>query len=431
MKQLFCLFLSLFLVVGCEDIFKDTYHYSQLVTQSKEYPVYLDMSEIGNIQVKANSPVVSPFKILSNDKYYFVGEMQKGVHVYEKKPGEISYLCFIECRYIKDFELADNRLFCNNLVDMVLIDVINPLQISILYRWENYFNRYTSYKKYWNLPYVQGKGIIAGTENHELTGIVTDKQPNLDFTEFDQLYGNLTTKSIPDTWFINLPENDMPHIAMIKVGNDEIYSYGSYNSWYIWNYRPGTSGAREEDLWTNPRGKYAPPYYYSNAYPVKMFFEEGIIFILGTETNQRSGYCDCILYDERYPLTQNLYFPNFRPLDICYMPQMNAFFTLSGTSVWGVFISGDGVSGYKKTYKDYHIDTDAVEIFRVGDKLVTLGNELSVYSVSGNELRLVKKYPEISGKCCKKEGSLLTIINTRGLFEYDMTNLEDIQLIHR
>lgn len=428
MKQLFYLFL-LFFLFGCEDIFKDTYHYSQPITQSKEYPVFLDMSEIGNIKVKSNSPLVAPFKILSNNKYYFVGDRLKGVHVYEKKTAGVSYLCFIDCRYIKDFEIADNRLFCNNLVDMVVVDVSNPLQINILHRQKNHFNRFTSYKKYWNLPYEEGKGIIAGKETHELTGVITDKQPNLDFSKFDQQYGNLMTKVIPDTWFSNLPENDMPHIGMIKMGTDEIYTYGSYNSWDICTYRSGTFSAREEDLWTTSRGKYAPPYYYSNAYPVRMFFEDEIIFILGTEISLKSGYCDCILYDEKYPVTQNLYFPTFKPLDISYMPQMNAFFALSGTSVWGVFISGDIVSGFKKTYKNYQIATDAEEIFRVGDKLITLGNELSVYSVSENEIRLVKKYPGISGKCCKKEGSFLTVANMQGLFIYDITDLENIKLI--
>jgi len=428
MKQLFYLFLLLFLV-GCEDIFKDTYHYSKPVTQSKEYPVYLDMSEIGNIQIKANSPLVAPFKILSNNKYYFVGDWLKGVHVYEKKAGSVSYLCFIECRYINDFELADNQLFCNNLVDMMVVDVSNPQQINILHRQKNHFNRFTSFKEYWNLPYEEGKGIIAGTEKHELTGVITDKHPNLDFSELDQLYGNLTTKAIPDNWFSNHPENDRPHLGMIKMGTDEIYTYGIYNSWTICSYRSGTFSVREEDLWTTPRGKYAPPYYYSNAYPIRMFFEDELIFILGTDLNLKSGYCDCILYDEKYPLYQNLYFPTFKPLDICYMPQMNAFFALSGTSVWGIFISGDGVSGFKKTYKDYQIATDAVEIFRVGDKLVTLGNELSVYTASETEIRLVKKYPGISGKCSKNEGNFLSVANTQGLFMYDITDLENIQSI--
>jgi len=213
------------------------------------------------------------------------------------------------------------------------------------------------------------------------------------------------------------------------MGTDEIYTYGTYNSWAICTYRSGSFVVREENLWTSPRGKYAPPYYYSNAYPARMFFEDDLIYILGTELNLKSGYCDCILYDEKFPTTYALYFPNFKPLDICYLPKLNAFFVLSGQSVWGVFISGDGATGFKKAYKDYQIATDATEILRVGDKLITLGNELSVYAATENTMSLVKNYPGITGKCCKREGNILTVANTQGLYIYDITDPENIKLI--
>ena len=426
MKHFSFLFLVL-VMLGCEDNFEDLHRYS--TSQSKEYPVYLDMSEIAKIQVKTGLQQETPFKIMSNDKYYFVGDMLKGIHVYEKKAGSASYLCFIECRYIKDFELADNQLFCNNLVDMVVLDVSNPSQTAILHRQENYFNRFTSYKTGWNIPYVEGKGLIADTETHVLTGTVTDKEPNLDFSEYDKLYDSLTTKVIPDSWFSNHPEYDKPYIGMIKLGSDEIYSYGSYNSWAICNYQSGVFSTREEDLWTTPRGNYAPPYYYSNAFPVRMFFEDDIIYILGALNNLSGGYCDCIIYNEDYPITYPLYFPGFKPLDISYMPQMDAFFVLTGTTILGVFITGNGIPEFSKIYKDYPIETDALEIFRVGDKLITLGNELSVYSASENELTLVKDYPDISGTCCSKAGDVIAVANTQGLYLYDISNLENIKLI--
>lgn len=428
MKQLFYLSLVLFLF-GCEDMFEDTYHYSQPITQSKEYPVYLDMSEIGNIQVKANSPLVAPFKILSNDKYYFVGDMLKGVHIYEKKATGVSYFCFIECRYINDFELADNLLFCNNLLDMVVVDVSNPMKINILHRQKNHFNQFTSFKKYWNIPYEEGKGIIVGTETHELTGVITDKKPNLDFSELDQLYGNLTTQVIPDNWLSNYPGKDTPNPGMIKVGTDEIYTYGSYNSWAICTYRSGTFSVREEDLWSTPSGKYAPPYYYSNAYPARMFFEDNMIYILGAGYSNM-GYCDCIIYEnERHIFNYHLYFPDFNPLDITYLPTMRAFFVLSGKSVWGAFKYSDPPQQYMERYIDYKIPTEATSIFWKGNNVITIGNGLSVYLPSENELKLVKDYPGISGKCCITEGAVLTVANTQGLFLYNITDLENIQLI--
>jgi hypothetical protein len=425
MKHYLYLFLVLILF-GCENEYEDIYRYSKIITQSKEYPVYLDMSEIGKIEVKSGIPQVDPFKVVSNENYYFVGDMLKGIHVYEKKTGSVSYLCFIECRYVKDFDIVDNRLYCNNFTDLVVLDVSNPLQTNILHRQKNHFNRFTSYKTRWNIPWVEEKGLVAGTETHVLTGTVTDKQPELDFTAYDALYGNLTTKVLPDSWFSNHPKNDKPYVGIMKMNTDEIYTYGTYNSWAICTFRGGTFSVREEDLWAEPRGKYAPPYYYSDAYPVRMFFQDSLIHILGAG-NGNSGYSDCIVYHELYPKSYHLYFPSFRPLDITYMPAMEAFFVLSGQSVGVAFISSE--SAYMKRYFDYQVQTDATAIFRIENKVLTLGNGLKMYSPSENELTLVKEYPEISGTCCLKAGDVLAVANVQGLFLYDINNLENIKLI--
>jgi hypothetical protein len=428
MKRLSCLFLILFLL-GCEDSFEDTYRYSKIITESKEYPVYLNMSEVGNIQVKTEIPLVAPFKILSNEKYYFVGDMLKGIHVYEKKASGVSYLCFIECRYLKAFELAGNLLFCNNFVDMIVADVSNPQQLKVLHRQKNHFNRFTSYKTEWNIPYAEGKGLIVGSQTQKLTGMTTEKQPNLDFSEYDKMYGNLTTSVIPYSWSTNIPENDKPYVGMIRMGTDEIYTYGKYNSWAICTYRSGIFSVREVDLWTTPRVNYGPPYYYSDAWPFRMFYEDNDIFIMGVGNGLLNGYSDCIVYNESYPISFHMYFPDFKPVDLTYMPQMNAFFVLSGTSIWGAFKYSDGSSAYMESYKNYQITTDAVEIFRAGDKLVTLGKELKVYAPSKTAITLVKAYPGISGTCCFKEGNLLALAGTKGLFLYNISDLENIQLI--
>jgi hypothetical protein len=427
MKHYYYLFLILFLF-GCDDNYKDIYRYSKEISQSKDYPVYLDMSEIGNIQVMAKSPQLSPFKILSNDNYYFVGDMLKGIHVYEKKAGTVNYLCFIECRYIKGFELVDNRIFCNNFVDLVVLDVSNPLKTHLLHRQVNYFNRFSNNANYWNIPYEEGKGIIVGSEKHALTGTVTEKQPNLDFNEYDMLYGNLTTKILPEKWFSIHPENDKPYIGIIRLGTDEIYSYGTYGSWAICTFRSGTFSSREENLWTTPRGKYAPPYYYSNAYPKKMFFQDSLIYILGVGYGN-TGYSDCTTYNESYPFSYQLYFSSFRPIDITYMPTMRAFFVLSGNSVWGAFKKSDPTEAYMDRYIDYKISTDATSIFSSGNNLITLGNELKVYAPSENELKLVKDYPNISGTCYSKEGNMVAVANAQGLFFYDFSDLNNIILI--
>ena len=80
-------------------------------------------------------------------------------------------------------------------------------------------------------------------------------------------------------------------------------------------------------------------------------------------------------------------------------------------------------------YFDYEIPTDATSIFNAGNNVITLGNQLSVYLPSENELKLVKEYPDISGTCYSKAGHILAVANTHGLFLYDISNLENIKLI--
>ncbi len=419
MKHYYYLLLVLILF-GCENNSEDIYRYSKIISQSKDYPVYLDMSDVGNLQVLAKMPQTAPFKILSNDKYYFLGEMLKGIHVYQKNGGSVSYLCFIECKYIKAFELVGNLLYCNNFLDMVVIDVTNPLQINILHRQTNQFNRFTSYANYWNIPYVGGKGIVVGTETHVLTGTVTDKKPSLDFTEFDKLYGNLTTKVLPDSWYSNHPENDKPYVGMVNTGTYDIYTYGQYNSWTICTYLSGIYSEREEAL-----GKYGAPYYFSDSHPARMFYQDSLIYVMG-KGYDNTGYSDCITYTKLYHLTYHLYFPNFMPVDITYMPTTQAFYVLSGQSVW---VALKDSSAYMKSYTDCKIATDATSIFRVGNNVMTLGNELNVYSPSVNELNLVKDYPGISGTCYLKTGNVLAVANVQGLYLYDISDLENIKLI--
>ena len=420
--------LLILVLYGCENNYEDIYRYSKIISESKEYPVYLDMSEIGNIQVKAVSPPSKPFRIVSNDKYYFVGDMLKGIYVYQKAAGSLTYLCFIECRYIKDLELAGDMLFCNNFTDLVVLDVSNPAEVKILHRQKNHFNRYTDYKTSWNVPYVEGKGLIVGKEKHVLTGTVTDRQPELDFTEYDSLYGSLTTKVLPDSWFSDHPEDDRPYVGIIKIGADQIYSYGSYNSWTICSFQSGTFNVREENYSSKPRGMYAPPYYFSGAWPARMFFADSLIFILGK--GNTDGYSDCITHNEPYFLTFHLYFPTFYPLDITYLPDLREFLVLSGQSIWGGFkYSDDHTSVYMERYVDYKISTTASSILRIGSHVITLGNELSVYLPSESELKFVKNYPGISGSCWSKEGNVIAVANTQGLFLYDITDLENIKFI--
>src|SRR5690606_19600355 len=119
------------IVTGCDDSFENSFRYSKIITQSKSYPVYLDNSELGKIKVRADMTMISPFKVLANNKYYFIGDRLKGIHIYEKHTNAVKFRSFIECFYLKDFELIGDILYLNNLTDLIVLDVSNPQEPSV------------------------------------------------------------------------------------------------------------------------------------------------------------------------------------------------------------------------------------------------------------------------------------------------------------
>lgn len=427
MKKLIYLVVILALF-ACDDTYEDLHRYTKIATSSKQYPVFLDMSEVGKIQVKASEAIEKPFKITSNDNYVFVGEMMKGIHVFQKSASKMNYVSFIECQYMKSFEVIGDNLFCNNFLDLVVIDVKDAQKAKLVHRQKYHFNRYTSYKVYWNFQYIQDKGPIMEYKTFSLTDTISDKQPMLDFSEYDKLYDNLTTTEIPNAYSGSEPEFLRPYVSMIKHEN-ELYTLGQYNSWAICTYRNDAFSMREVDLWYEPKQKYAVPYYYSNAFPYRLEVEDEVVYHFGKSDYDQSGYVNCNLTFEKYSPSLHFYFPDFLPIDASYSKELNAFFVLAGNSIWGAFLQVTPTGIIMDKPSDFEVLTDANNIYVIGDKLIATGKKLTVYQLSAEKIELLKDYPGISGLVSVKEGNILTMVHSQELKQYDITDLENIKLI--
>ena len=420
MKKLLLFLVSVHAFVSCEDKYESIYSqkYSTPYTTTINYPIYYDASDIlVDVQVTPPVTLVSPYKIASNDKYLFIGEMMKGFHVYEKT-GEHSVLplCFIECKLSKAFDVIDEYLFCNNFADLLVIDVSNPQQASVKRRQKNHFNRYDSYVTYWNVPYTEGKGFVVDYHPVTVTAIVTDTQPEPDFSEYDKLYDNIIIKEMPLSLISGDPEASKPYVGIAK-NEKEIYTFGKYNSWAVCTYQTSFH-ITEQDLWHTPQPIYPTPYYYSNAYPYKLFNKDGFMNIIG------SGYVDCGKYNT-YPSAYHHYFPDESQIDVTYMDTQDCFFILAKNRIRKTFYDDE----YYEHYIEYAITHGAVTITCVQDNIITLGDKLLVYDFPDETLPVVKEYPDISGICMVKHNDVLTIVNTQGVFFYDISNVNDIKLI--
>ena len=411
MKNLLLYLVCLLIIVSCEDEYKSVYSYEYSTMMN--YPVYYDASDIlVDIQITSAITPVSPYKIASNDKYLFVGEMMKGFHVYEKT-GDYSVLplCFIECKLSKAFDVVDNFLFCNNFTDMLVIDISNPLQASISHRQKNHFNNYNNYLTDMNIPYVEEYGYIVDYKPFKVIVSSTGKTTDPIFSEADSMH----IKEMPNSLSDN-PTTSKPYVGIAKY-EKEIYTFGRYNSWAVCTYNSGFN-VTEYGFYGGLRPIFQPPNnYYNNAFLNKLFYKDGFMCVIGT------NYIDCGKNDSILS-SYHYYFPDSSPIDVTINTQ-GFFFILTKNQIRKTIYDDD----YYEHSTEYAITPGAVTITCAQDKIITLGDKLRVYDDTDAKLSFVKEYPDISGSCMVKDNEVLTIANAQGIFFYDISNINDIKII--
>jgi len=412
MKKIFLFLFSIFIFVSCEDEYKSSYSYEY--SAMVNYPVYYDASDI-LVDIQVTPPVthVSPYKIAFNDKYLFVGEMMKGIHVYEKT-GEhsVSPLCFIECKLSKAFDVIDNLLFCNNFTDMLVINISNPLQATISHRQKNHFNNYNNYLTDMNIPYDETYGYIIDYKPFKaiITSIGEIADPK--FSEADSMH----IKKMPNSLVSGNPIKSKPYVGIAKY-EKEIFTFGRYNSWAVCTYNSGFN-VTEHGFYGGLRPIFPPPNgYYNNAFLNKLFYKDGFMCVIG------SNYIDCGKNDSI--LSQyHFYFSDSSQIDVTVNTQ-GFFFILTKNHIRKTIYDDE----YYEHSTEYAIIPGAVAITCSSDKIITLGDKLIVYNEADSKLSIIKEYPEISGTCMLQEDKILTIANTQGVFFYDISNVNDIKLI--
>ena len=411
MKKLFLYLACILIFVSCEDEYKSVYTYEYTTTIN--YPVYYDASDIlVDIQVTPTVTPVSPYKIASNDKYLFVGEMMKGFHVYEKT-GEhnVSPLCFIECKFSKAFDVVDNFLFCNNFTDMLVIDISNPQQAAVRHRQKNHFNRYDSYAVGWNFPYTEEYGYAVDYKPFRVIESSTGKITDPIFTEADSMF----IKEMPASLINGDPATNKPYVGIAKHEN-EIYTFGRYDSWAVCTYNTDFN-ITEYSSWSN-QPIFSTPSYYGNSFVNKLFYKDGYMCIIGM------NYIDCKKNDTYRSNYHHYFHDNSQIVDVTINTQ-DCFFILAENHIRKIFYD----ENYYEHSTEHTITPGAVAITCAQDKIITLGDKLLVYEDADSKLSVVKEYPDISGSCIVKNGEVLTIVNTQGVFFYDISNLNDIKLI--
>lgn len=162
---LLLIFISLLVFSSCGD--------KQLQTFTANDPVYLPYDELrASFQIITDRDMIRPGKIYFMEPYMYINEYQEGIHVVDlSDPTQPKLSAFISIPGNVDMAIRNNVLYADSYVDLVLVDISNPTQPTLIQRLEDIFE-YVIPPYDYNYPLAeidQEEGVITGYEIKKIT----------------------------------------------------------------------------------------------------------------------------------------------------------------------------------------------------------------------------------------------------------------------
>lgn len=146
------------------------------ITYSANVPVYMGFSEFRN-SVKRTEPqqLENTGKIYFKDNYLYINEFNKGIHVIDNSnPASPVQVTFLNIPGNLDIAIRGNILYADSFIDLVAIDISDPMNPLEIDRVENAFPNVLPVFDY-SYP-VYGldfeKGVVVAWETREVTELV-------------------------------------------------------------------------------------------------------------------------------------------------------------------------------------------------------------------------------------------------------------------
>jgi len=159
--------LSLFLFSGCGVE-------PEADTEVEGYrPMYVSREDASRIATLTAQPLRQTGKIYAKDTLVFVNELHKGIHVINNKdlrnPQKIA---FVSIPGNVDMAVKGNTLYADNFTDMLVLDISDPRNISLVRRLTDALPQgIQNYPPYLNVSFEcvdPKKGVVAGWEKTTL-----------------------------------------------------------------------------------------------------------------------------------------------------------------------------------------------------------------------------------------------------------------------
>ena len=134
-------------------------------------PIYMPYEQMRQLATTSPRPLEHTGKIYMRGNYVYVNEINKGIHIINNQnPAHPQPVSFIAIPGNVDIAVKGNVLYADNAVDLLALDISNPVNVKLLKRIENAFPNQV-------FPPITGvdfecadpaKGVIVGWEKVQL-----------------------------------------------------------------------------------------------------------------------------------------------------------------------------------------------------------------------------------------------------------------------
>lgn len=182
-------------------------------------PVYKTKAEVfGNIKSNAPKEIQSPGKIFMYNKYIFLNEIDKGVHVIDNSnPGIPVEKAFIDIPGNLDLAVKGNILYADMYNDLVAIDITNPLQVRLTKSIADVFPE----RSYANGFIADNGKVIVGWVRKDTT---VEVQPSTQYIVYDYARADA---------FLSVASNTAPGVAgsmaRFSIVDNYLYAVDHHN----------------------------------------------------------------------------------------------------------------------------------------------------------------------------------------------------------
>lgn len=110
-------------------------------TYIQKDPIYMDYDEFrANVAAVQAKPLKNPGKIYIKNQFLFINEVREGIHIYDlSDPNNPKNVSFIEIMGNLDMAVKGNVLYADSFMDVIALDISDPLNVNLVKRIENVF----------------------------------------------------------------------------------------------------------------------------------------------------------------------------------------------------------------------------------------------------------------------------------------------------